>query len=231
MDETIVHSILNIHNTQMKAALVTIIRTEGSTPRDLGTQMVVIENGQTIGTIGGGTAEKVISKRTMSFLTADNEVQTDIHRVTISQETVTDKLSVCGANMDVLIEPVLKKDFWQFTQGLQASGKDAVIVTSLFSPFTKSILDLNGNHLFGQTQTGLLLSAKKLQEICSSKRAEVVGIYEESCWLVEPLVITERLLILGAGHVAREVAFYAKPLDFHLCRNCDLESSDRRRVS
>lgn len=216
LDETIVQSILTIQNTEVKAALATIIRTEGSTPRDLGTQMLVIENGQTIGTIGGGTAEKLISKRALTFLTADNEVQTEIHRVTINQETVTDRLSVCGANMDVLIEPVLKKDFWQFAQDLQASGKDAVLVTSLFSPYTKSILDLNGNLLFGQPLTGLILSANKLQKICTSKRAEVVGIYEESCWLVEPILKTERLLILGAGHVAREVAFYAKPLDFQV---------------
>ena len=27
---------------------------------------------------------------------------------------------------------------------------------------------------------------------------------------------TQRLLILGAGHVAREVAYYARPLDFQV---------------
>lgn len=75
MDETIIHAILNIQNTQVNAVLATIIRTEGSTPRDLGTQMLVIETGQIIGTIGGGTAERLITKRALALSTADSEVQ------------------------------------------------------------------------------------------------------------------------------------------------------------
>ena len=216
MDETIIQAILNIHNRQVKAVLATIIRTEGSTPRDLGTQMLVIETGQTIGTIGGGTAEKLITKRAVALSNADNEVRAEIHRITINQETVTDRLPACGANMDVLLEPVQEKSFWQFALDLQMSGKDAVMVTSLFPPYSKSILDSYGNVLLGLPQTGLVLSAKKLQELFSCMHSEVIRINEECSWLVEPVLKTERLLILGAGHVAREVAYYAKPLDFQV---------------
>ena len=216
MDETMIKTISNIQNTQVKAILATIIRTEGSTPRDLGTQMLVIENGQTVGTIGGGTAEKLIAKRARALLTNNGEVQAEIHRIEINQETVTDQVSICGANMDVLLEPVQEKHFWQFALDLQISGKNAVMVTPLFPPYTKSILDSYGNVLLGLPQTGLVLSIKKLQEIYSSMKAEVIGISKESSWLVEPVLKTERLLILGAGHVAREVAFYAKPLDFQV---------------
>jgi len=217
MDETMIRTISKIQTTQVKAILATIIRTEGSTPRDLGTQMLVIETGQIIGTIGGGTAEKLIAKRALALSTADSEVQAEIHHVVINQETViTDRLSVCGANMDVLLEPVQEKSFWQFALDLQMSGKNAVIVTSLFHPYTKSILDSSGNVLLGSPPTGLMLSAEKLQEIHSSKKAEVIGITEASSWLVEPVLKAERLLILGAGHVAREVVFYANRLDFQV---------------
>lgn len=216
MDETITQAILNIQNTQIKAVLATIIRTEGSTPRDQGTQMLVLETGQTIGTIGGGTAEKGISKRALELSAADSEVKAEIYRVAINQETVTDRLTVCGANMDILLEPVQEKQFWQFAQDLQISGKDAVIVTSLFPPYAKSILDTYGNLLLGLPQTGLEHSAKKLQEIYSCRHAEVIELSEDSSWLVEPVLQTERLLILGAGYVAREVAYYAKPLDFQV---------------
>jgi xanthine dehydrogenase accessory factor len=34
--------------------------------------------------------------------------------------------------------------------------------------------------------------------------------------LVEPILKKERLLILGAGHVAKAVAYYAKNLDFEI---------------
>lgn len=215
MDETIIRAIINLQKTQVKAVLATIIRTEGSTPRDRGIQMLIMENGQTIGTIGGGTAEKLIVKRVGALMTVDNEVRGEIHCI-VNQETGTSSLSVCGANMDVLLEPVQGKDIWQFALNLQMSGKDAVMVTYLVPPYAKSILDSKSNVLWGLPQPELVLSAEKIQEIYSSMQADVIGISEESSWFVEPVLKTTRLLILGAGHVAREVAYYAKPLDFHV---------------
>ena len=216
MDETIIQAIINTQNTQVKAVLATIIRTEGSTPRDLGTQMLVMETGQTIGTIGGGTAEKLITKQALALSTAESEANTEIHRLEINQETIAAGIAVCGGNMEVLLEPVQGNHFWKIAQDLQMS-KDVVLVTSLIPPHPKSILDSYGNVLWGLPQPKLMLSAKKLQEIYSSRHAEVVGLEsEESCWLVEPALKIERLLILGAGHVARKVAFYANSLDFQV---------------
>ncbi|GAB6152213.1 XdhC family protein [Desulfosporosinus burensis] len=217
MDEKIMQAIINAQNTQVKAVLATIIHTEGSTPRDLGTQMLVMETGQTIGTIGGGTAEKLITKRALAMSTADSESNTEIHRLAINQETITAGIAICGANIEVLLEPVQGNHYWQIAQELQMSGKDVVLVTSLIPPHPKSILDSYGNVLLGLPQPRLMLSVKKLQEIYSCRHAEVVGLgSEDSRWLVEPALKIERLLILGAGHVAKEVAFYANSLDFQV---------------
>jgi len=215
LDETIIEAILNLQNTPEKAVLATIVHTEGSTPRDQGTQMLIMGNGPTIGTIGGGTAENLIFKRALALMTVDSAVQGEIHRIVINQETGISSLSACGANMDVLLEAVQGNDFWQFVLNLQLRGKDAVIVTSLVPPYNKSIFD-SKNIIWGLPPNGLELSAEKIQEIYSSRRADVIRLSEESSWLVEPVLKTTRLLILGAGHVAREVAYYAKPLDFQV---------------
>lgn len=216
MDETMIQAILNLQNKKEKAVIATIISTEGSTPRDRGTKMLIIENGQTIGTIGGGTAENHIFKRALSLLTADSEVQGEMYRIEINQETDISRLSVCGANMDVLLELVQEDNFWQFALNLLMKDKDVVMVTSLVPPYTKNILDSKGEVLWGQPPTGLVRSAEKIQEIYLSMQTGVIGISEESSWLVEPVLKTTRLLILGAGYVAREVAYYAKPLDFQV---------------
>lgn len=224
LDETMIQAILAQQKTHVTAVLATIIRTEGSTPRDRGAQMLIMGNGQTIGSIGGGTAESLIVKRALSLLSVDSEVEGEIHRVVINPESGTSSLSVCGANMDILLEPVQESDFWQFALDLQMSGNDAVMVTSLAPPYTKSVLDSKGNVLWGLAQSGLVLPAEKIQEICSSMQADVIRISAESSWLVDPVLITTRLLILGAGHVAREVAYYAKPLDFQVTVIDDRES-------
>ena len=228
MDETMIQAICNLQDTKEKAVLATIIRTEGSTPRERGTHMLIVGNGPTIGTIGGGTAENIIFKRALALMTVDSEGQGlglglglglgqgEIHRIVINQETGISRLSACGANMEVLLEPIQEKDFWQFVLNLQMSEKDVVMVTSLLPPYTKSIFDTKGKVLWGLPQTGLELSAEKLLNIFSSRQADVLEISEESSWLVEPVLKTTRLLILGAGHVAREIAYYAKPLDFQV---------------
>ncbi|HEY8908737.1 MAG TPA: XdhC family protein [Desulfosporosinus sp.] len=198
MDETMLQAIINLQNTQVKAILATIIRTEGSTPRHRGTQMLIKENGKSLGTIGGGTAESLIVKRALALLAVNSEIQGEIHRVGINQETGTSILSFCGANMDILLERVQETDIWQFAFNLQLSGKDAVMLTSLVPPYTKIILDSEDNVLWGSGQPNMM------------------GISDEARWLIEPLLKTTRLLILGAGHVAREVAYYARPLDFQV---------------
>jgi xanthine dehydrogenase accessory factor len=215
LDETIIRAIINLQKTQ-KAVLATIIHTEGSTSRDRGTQMLIMENGQTIGTIGGGTAETLIVKRAGALFTVDNEIRGEIQNIVTNQETDTSNLLVCGANMDVLLEKVQEKDIWQFALNLQLSGQDAVIVTYLVPPYTKSILDSKSNVLWGLSQPGLILFAEKIKEIYLSMQADIIGISEESSWFIDPVLKTTRLLILGAGHVAREVAYYAKPLDFQV---------------
>ena len=242
MEETIIQAIVKAQASQVKAILATIIRTEGSTPRVIGTQMLVMDTCQTIGTIGGGAVERLITNKALALLTAHREVIAEIHHLAINQETQSDSFSVCGAAMDVLLEPVQDKPFWQYVQNLQKSGNDAVLVTSLVPPYSRSILDSDGNLLLGQPQKELLLSAERRQNILSVKAAKVIG-NSENRWFVEPLLKTERLLILGAGHVAREVAFYAKALNFlvtviddtrervHFSISCAFKGADRFRYS
>ena len=51
---------------------------------------------------------------------------------------------------------------------------------------------------------------KNYKQFTHLDRQTLLAYSEESSWLVEPVLKTTRLLILGAGHVAREVAYYAK---------------------
>src|SRR6202007_241093 len=51
---TIYSKIIEVENSNKKAALCTIIATKGSAPRKTGSKMIVYENGKIDGTIGGG---------------------------------------------------------------------------------------------------------------------------------------------------------------------------------
>src|SRR5579884_2692624 len=51
-----------------RAALATIVRTKGSTPRETGARMIVRAGGATLGTVGGGCGEADVWTEAMEVL-------------------------------------------------------------------------------------------------------------------------------------------------------------------
>jgi len=85
------------------AALVTIIRAQGSTPQRVGAKMLVFPDGRIVGTIGGGCYENE------AFWKARNAIETR-QPVTVKYELADDLAEdsglICGGQMEVYIEPL-----------------------------------------------------------------------------------------------------------------------------
>jgi len=85
------------------AALVTIIRTEGSTPQRVGAKMLVFADGRIVGTIGGGCYEND------AFWKARNSLETRrplVERYELADDIAEESGLICGGQMDVYIEPL-----------------------------------------------------------------------------------------------------------------------------
>lgn len=82
--------------------LATIVHSEGSTPRDVGTRMIVYEDGSVEGTIGGGALEKRVVQDGLLFLGEgrSERVEYDLGR---GEEGVPLDM-VCGGTVEMLIE-------------------------------------------------------------------------------------------------------------------------------
>ncbi|MEW8974352.1 MAG: XdhC/CoxI family protein [Tissierellaceae bacterium] len=77
-------------------ALVTITRSQGSTPRITGAQMAVLENGSIIGTIGGGALEKKAIELTLESIEMSRSVSVNL--------PLEDEGMVCGGEVDIFIQ-------------------------------------------------------------------------------------------------------------------------------
>ena len=86
------------------AALVTIIATEGSTPREPGSKMIVTSDGRLYGTIGGGHVELDLQRRAMEVL---RDGAPRVVHVNLTADLAAEEGDICGGRMDVLIEPIL----------------------------------------------------------------------------------------------------------------------------
>lgn len=85
------------------AAMATIIRTKGSTPRKAGARMLVYRDGRIVGTIGGGCGESEVRLQALNVIDSGKP---DMHRVSLTADIAADEGMVCGGTMEVFIEPV-----------------------------------------------------------------------------------------------------------------------------
>ncbi len=100
--KTLYEKILQIINSDDKAALCTIISTNGSTPLKAGAKMIVWNDGKIFGTIGGGSLEKKVTEDAIEICQS-RQAQVFTH------ELLRQHSMCCGGTVEVFIEPVLNQ--------------------------------------------------------------------------------------------------------------------------
>ncbi|MDD4766334.1 MAG: XdhC family protein [Desulfotomaculaceae bacterium] len=86
------------------AALATIFKTKGSTPRKAGARMLVYRDGRTVGTIGGGCCGE--SEVRVQAISVIDEEMPRIHRISMTADVAAAEGMSCGGTLEVFIEPV-----------------------------------------------------------------------------------------------------------------------------
>jgi xanthine dehydrogenase accessory factor len=104
--EDLFETIVTLKKTGDFAALAIIVRTEGSTPRRVGTKMIILKDGKTIGTMGGGDLEKRVIEEALEAIR-----QGEPRMTSFTLDIEKGKLDMmCGGKLDVYIEPLLPKE-------------------------------------------------------------------------------------------------------------------------
>lgn len=82
-------------------ALCIVVNTKGSTPRRVGAKMVVTEDGNIVGTIGGGNLEKKVIKNALK--------QIEINEAKLFKHDLLHQHNMCcGGTVEIYIEPIRK---------------------------------------------------------------------------------------------------------------------------
>ncbi len=85
------------------AAMCTVVRSEGSTPRHMGSKMLVMPDGSFMGTIGGGDLEHRVLGEALQSL---SDRKPRLLRYTLADPERGDP-GVCGGQVEVFVEPLL----------------------------------------------------------------------------------------------------------------------------
>jgi xanthine dehydrogenase accessory factor len=101
--DSIYRALSDLEAKNESAALCTVVKSEGSTPRHVGSKMLVYPDGKFIGTVGGGGLEhRVLDEAWMAI--ADGQAR--LLHYNMSDPSRGD-VGVCGGQVEVFVEPIL----------------------------------------------------------------------------------------------------------------------------
>ena len=101
--KSIFQALAELEKNNETAALCTVTGSEGSTPRHVGSKMLVYPDGHFIGTVGGGELENRVIKAALESINSET-AQTLSY--TMADPSRGDP-GVCGGQVEVFVEPIL----------------------------------------------------------------------------------------------------------------------------
>ena len=103
MTVDIYQALAEVEKNHQSAALCTVVKSIGSTPRHVGSKMLVYPDGKFIGTVGGGDLEHRVLDEAWIAMT-DGESRLLTYRMS---DPSRGDVGVCGGTVEVFVEPVL----------------------------------------------------------------------------------------------------------------------------
>lgn len=100
---SIYQALSELERNDESAALCTVIKSEGSTPRHVGSKMLVYPDGTFIGTVGGGELENRVIKAALESIES-GDAQTLSYSMA---DPSRGDPGVCGGQVEVFVEPIL----------------------------------------------------------------------------------------------------------------------------
>ncbi len=100
---TIYQALSELEKNNKSAALCTVVKSEGSTPRHVGSKMLVYPDGSFVGTVGGGELENRVHKAALESLKSGVAQTITYSMVDPSRGDP----GVCGGTVEVFVEPIL----------------------------------------------------------------------------------------------------------------------------
>ena len=197
-----------------RGALAVVVRAYGSAPRPLGSMMAVSESGEFVGSVSGGCVESAVVQEALDVLA---EGRPRLKTYGISDEWAWEAGLTCGGNIQVFILPWQPNQVWRELLSAR-ENKEPVVLGIGFAGRWQGEVGLfyrDGRALGGLAQRlpadeAMLTSAfwegqPHSGVVLPDGRTSVVFI---------PFFPPQRLIIVGAVHIAISLVRFANELDY-----------------
>jgi len=185
------------------AILAAIVRSSGSAPRTSGARMLILEDGELAGSVGGGALEGACQTKAAEMFASGAsfaELQFVLHPTSAAEAGM-----VCGGDVDVLLHRVepRSQELFRRLRSEFCRGLRPTLLTFLpkdgKGPRLVHLSPVDGGDVSPAIREELLRKGKKTR-IPFQMQSDAGDIY------VEPLVHPGTVWLIGAGHVALATA-------------------------
>ena len=219
-------------------ALATVVNVRGSTPREVGAKMIVRDDGQ-FGTIGGGCGEAEVFRKARVLLEEGGGAR--MTEVDLTGDFDQREIGTCGGIMDVFVDlwsPA--RDLPIARQLADAAGRSApaALLTVVdpgahaeLQPGARSFIEPGDRD--GARAMPIDLPEAALAQITARTADAIPALFEfdgdgvlktithldpsgAPRLFVDPIVGAQRLIIVGAGHIAIPLCALGSMLGFHV---------------
>ncbi len=199
--------------------IATIVSQSGSTPREVGTRMLIDEKGHATGTIGGGTLENEVMVAAMHKVWA-GATEVRLIDIDLTHQEAASAGMICGGRATVLLDrvtptPEMASLFDRLHRAAQA-GKPAIWI----SLARRDGREMGRVEHFMASPDGEGFGGAPLPEavraVLRDESGSGVRVIDRPDALViaEPIRGASMLYIFGAGHVAQPTARFASAVGF-----------------
>lgn len=220
--------IVELFEKNRVSVLATITHQTGSSPRGVGTKFLIMEDGSYVGTIGGGSIEKLVLDESVKVLNSFTPIHFS-HRMQGSE--VDEAEMICGGNIDIFMEPVLPDNlnnlhiFEEVMEIIRRGG--AGLLATVIDPdqwrtgqIPKMFIKKNGEKIgslleieeidisIKERMDQLLEGGKPTTITCRDREGNHLNIF------VEPVISDPIVYIFGGGHISRQISPLAVKVEF-----------------
>lgn len=132
-NETLLGDLVARCSAGERVALCTVVRTRGSCPQTAGAKMLVLADGHTRGTLGGGCVEAEVRTRAIAMLQRD---ESGLLEFSLDHDYGWDDGLICGGVMDIVVQSLDRSRLGPFERNL--TDIRAGVATTIRVPYARA---------------------------------------------------------------------------------------------
>lgn len=202
-------------NQNKEFAIATVIQTWGSSPRPIGSSMIVSSDMEMAGSVSGGCVEGAVIKSALPLI--ENKAGQRLAYGVADEDAWAVGLS-CGGKMQVFAERFLafderpeEKEVWENLQDCLSNNKACVLMTRIADGEPHHLLVLPDGSVFGKNPKEVLV--KEGLRAYNERKNQMIE-QEGSNYFAQVFPRKSQMLIIGAAHITVDLVELAKLYDF-----------------